>query len=488
MDEAARQRGFEQQFLQQLRARAQALTASGRPADRVEIAGVPDGRDTVVDQLRRLEIYDRDALQQTPGRDALQLTFKRSRLGGLYHEPVSRLRAQTLIDARLLHRDGTREPIGREQVLDTLARYTLMPSKKRPTAVVLASPTGFTAEAKALVENAAPPTMILMGGRADGGWDVSAPQRVLSGPWATLFEFESQDERLERLKRHLSETGMELDSRGVAVATLAERLGVSAKEAETLVRKACRQDPRLMTVVHDGTMRVCRSPLADEGDPMSFWTRIKRMFGAKPTAAETVRGLTAQRVRLEQERHDVDQQVDALETQERDLLQRGAAATSDAEKKQLANKLLRVRGELKRQRTRAQVFSQQIDVIGAQIHHTTLTEQTKQVSLPSSEELAQQAAQAEASLSDLAASAEIANSFEVGAETPMQSEAQDEIFAEFEQVRERTAAGSQSGSTAAERSRAESAPAADSAESAPEHASAPPPLPADRSKARPETG
>ncbi len=419
MDERSRHREFEDQFLSQLKARARQLVAGQLPARQVTVEALPDGDDSVRDQLARLEVFERDVLESMPGRQALQLCFRRPVFGGLYHTTVARVRAQSLVSVEMLVDDQVPGPVGREQVLDAMARYELLPHKHKPSAVVFASATGFTPEAKSLVEGDGPPTLILMGGRADGGWDVAMSERLRKSPWGKLFELETQDERLRRFMRHLDAQGLELDSRGLAVSRLAEQLGLPETKTEALVRQACRQDPRLMTVVHEGTIHICRSPLGSEGKPMSIWSRILRLFGRKPSASERVRVLTEQRVRLEQERSSIDKHVDTLETQERDLLQQGAQAPSDAEKKQIAAKLVRARRELKRHRTRAQMFNQQIDVLGTQIHHVTLTEQSKQVALPTSEELAQQAAEAEKVMTDLAASADLAGNIEVGASSPM---------------------------------------------------------------------
>lgn len=436
-----RQRQFEDRFLGQLSAQAESLVRSGRggSARRVEISSVPDGEDTVRDTLSRLGVYDREQLQRMPGRRAVQLRLKRPVLGGLFERTVARVRAQVLAPLEALVRGSESGPIDRDQVLDALARYELLPRDRRPTHVVFASPTGFTPEAQSLVEAGGSPTLALLGGREDGGWDVALAPAFRDGPLAPLCELETSDARLERLRRHLTEAGSELEARGVSLEALSDRLGLRRDETEHLLRQAVRQDPRLMTVAADNTIRICRTPLIDEGQTMSLWSRIKRMILRRPpTAADQVRRLTEQRVRLEQQRHDIDQQVDALETQERDLLARGAAAKSDAEKKQLAGKLARLRRDLSRQRTRAQVFNQQIDVIGTQVHHLTLTAQSKQVDLPSSEELAAQAAEAERGLSELAASADLAAHVEVGAESPVMAEEEASIMAEFDQVAQRS--------------------------------------------------
>lgn len=434
MDERGRQREFEDRFLGQIRARALGLVLGQLPADEVAVHPTGEGLDSVRAELGRLEVYDKSMVDKLAGTHSLHMAFKRKSLGGLLRKTVSRVRVRVLAPVDSLVKNETPGPVGREEVLDALARYTLMPKREQPTGVVLASATGFTPAAKALAEASGTPTVILMGGRADGGWDVTMPALVAKGPWAKLFDLETSDDRLRRLMRHLDENANLVDSRGMPMEMLAEKLGIGVAETEQLIRQACRTEPRLMTVAHEGRTHVCRTPFAEEGNTMSIWSRIRKLLRLKPTTAERVRELTVQRVQIEQQRFELDQKVNALEGEERQLIQTGASAASDAERKQVAGKLMRLRRELRRQQGQAQLFTQQIDIIGTHIHHLTLAEQGKRLALPSAEDLTREAAQAEQVMSEVAANAELAAGIEVTGTTPMMAEEEAAIFEEFKQV------------------------------------------------------
>lgn len=472
MDERSRYRQFEDQFLQQLRARARALLRRSIPADQFQVESLPDGVDAVRATLTRLERYDRNLLEQLPGTRATQLRFQR-RVFGPFYQTIARLRAQVLAPIEALVADEPAGPVGREHVLDALARYELLPQRERPTDVVFASATGFTAEARALVNAGGPPSLILMGGRPDGGWDVDMPESIRRRPWAKLFQLESQDERLKRLLYHLHKNVQQLESRGVSVPELAEQIGLPRDEVEKLVHQACRQDARLLTVVHEGTTHVCRSPLADESNTMSLRSWIRKVLRLKPTVGEQVRALTAQRVQLEQQRHEVDQRMTALEAEERAAVESGAAAKTDAERKQLAGKLVRTRRELRRVRAQANVFTQQIDILGTHIHHMTLAEQGKRIELPRAEELTKEAAEAEQMMAELAANADLAAGIEVGAQSPLMAEEEAAIMEEFKQAAATPAAAEPTKAEPAERGSTREKPASATA-------------PADKSKAKPE--
>ena len=75
-----------------------------------------------------------------------------------------------------------------------LNRLALPPMAFSPTGVVFACASGFTEEARRLV-NSTPSdlSLVLVGGRADGGFDVALPDRLKGSPWAKLFELEDVD-------------------------------------------------------------------------------------------------------------------------------------------------------------------------------------------------------------------------------------------------------------------------------------------------------
>ena len=200
----------------------------------------------------------------------------------------------------------------------------------------------------------------------------------------------------------------------------------------TVCRAKTPMHGKTSTVVHDGKVHVCSTPLAEEGNAMSIWSRIRKLLRLKPTVGERVRDLTAQRVRLEQQRHDIDRRVNSLEAEEVECVKKGAASKTAVEKRQLAGKLARLRRELGRHKGQAGMLSKQIDILGTHVHHITLTERGKQIELPSSEELTQQAAQAEQMVTELSANAELAAGIEISGVSEGLSDEEEAILAEFE--------------------------------------------------------
>lgn len=436
VEEASRYRQFEDQFLSQLRGKALALARGKLPADTIVISPTPEGMDSLRQELLQRQVYDRDALEQLPGGGCVEMRFIKQKLGGLFDHTVARVRVRVLTDLDALLDGGAAKPVGREQVLDALAHYDVLPRKDRPTAVVFASPSGFTSEARALVGRENPYSLVLMGGRVDGGWDAELPLAVKKSAWAKLFELETQDERLKRLLYHLRDNATLVESRGMPVAELAQKAGLTTVETEARLRQAARQNPQLMLVRHESGWIVCRTPLAEEGTNMSLWSRVRRLLGLKPTAAERVRQMTETRVKLEQQRGDVDSKLQAFEAQERGAIEDGVKAGSDAEKRQIAQRLMRVRRDLKLTRAQANTLTQQIDILNTQIHNLTLAEQGRRVEMPKAEDLTAAAAEAEGVLAELSANADLARGIEVGGASPMMAEEEAAILEEFKQISE----------------------------------------------------
>ena len=219
---------------------------------------------------------------------------------------------------------------------------------------------------------------------------------------------------------------------------------------------------------------------------MSIWSRIRKLLRLKPAVAERVRELTGQRVRLEQKRHEIDRKIDVFEAEERDALKQGAAAKSDAERRQVAGRLLRTRRNLKRMRTQAAGFTQQIDIIGTHIHHLTLSEQAARVELPKAEELTAKAAEAEQAMAELSAQQERRGDKGGGGAAAGRADEGAAIVAGFRQLAERDGAKAPAEATPVAAN--ETAP--QPAEPKPDTAAAPPEpeRPSQARPAKPEAG
>lgn len=229
---------------------------------------------------------------------------------------------------------------------------------------------------------------------------------------------------------------------------------------------------------------------------MKLWTRIRRWLRMKPTVAEQVREMTVARVRLEQQRAELDQKLAALQVEERQAREQGAAAASDNERRHTAARIVRVGREQKRIAAQANVISQQIDVLGTRLHNLTLMQQGRSVALPSPQELAREAAEAEQVIAQLSTSADLAASVEVGAMSSALAAEEAAVFDELKAMSEsreglraesRTADGAVNASSARESAALRVADAAPQARE-PSRTPPTPPAPA-RSKpesARPE--
>ena len=240
---------------------------------------------------------------------------------------------------------------------------------------------------------------------------------------------------MKRLLYHLGKNISQLESRGISVPELAEQVGLSREETEGLVRQACRHDSRLLTVVHEGTIHLCRSPLAEESNTMSLRSWIRKLLRLKPTVGEQVRDLDGRSACSSSS--SGMRSINAWprwRARNARPLRKGPPPRATPSGSSLAGKLVRTRRDLRRVRAQANVYTQQIDILGTHIHHLTLAEQGKRIELPKAEELTREAAEAEQMMAELAANADLAAGIEVGAQSPLMAEEEAAIMEEFKQA------------------------------------------------------
>jgi hypothetical protein len=186
-----------------------------------------------------------------------------------------------------------------------------------------------------------------------------------------------------------------------------------------------------------------------------LWLVLNTDFGKLPrlifgeSDKQKVERLTRTRESLLQQRETLQTDLGSLLRHDEMLVERGKSAASSAVKKSVASELVQLRRDIKRQQGMVNVVSQQINIVGAELHNMAVMAQAKVVPLPNSEELAVHAAEAQVGLEELQASSELASTIEVGADMPT-SEEEEAILREFEQVAESQSA-TDGGTTEAEK-------------------------------------
>ncbi len=165
---------------------------------------------------------------------------------------------------------------------------------------------------------------------------------------------------------------------------------------------------------------------------MEYVTRpVRRACGKLPH--QKVAKWEREIIQLSKKRVPLTYQRETLEFQEVTLLKVGSTAASTAEKKQTAAEIVRVRKQLRQAKAQETLYTQQIDILSGRAHNVQLKMNAANASVPLAADLAKEAAEAEASIKELTATAEMANSLNVTVDE-ITNEDEDDILAEFEEV------------------------------------------------------
>jgi hypothetical protein len=121
-----------------------------------------------------------------------------------------------------------------------------------------------------------------------------------------------------------------------------------------------------------------------------------------------------------------------LETRESQLLDEGRAATSQVPKRRIAAQVAQMRKDIARQNATAAMLNKQIDIISTDIHNLTLIQQGELASLPTTEELTENAVRAEEMLETLKADADLVGDLGIGITESLTSDEELAILKELE--------------------------------------------------------
>ena len=165
---------------------------------------------------------------------------------------------------------------------------------------------------------------------------------------------------------------------------------------------------------------------------MSFVDKIKEMFAREGDEVAKINLLSERRAALAQRRDRLYEEIGKLEEKEAELVTQGRENKSTVVRRRLVAQVAQLRKDIARQNTTAKMLNQQINIISTDIHNLTLIQQGQMASLPDSEELTENAVQAEEMLETLKADADLVESLETGIGDVLTSDEERDILAEFE--------------------------------------------------------
>lgn len=168
--------------------------------------------------------------------------------------------------------------------------------------------------------------------------------------------------------------------------------------------------------------------------------RLRLFFGGAGHTERKIAYLAERRAALSRQRDLGYEELGALETREAQLRQEFKDEESVLSRRRITSQLLQLQKDIERRRQTIGVLNQQINIVGTHLHNLEIARQGSTASLPSSEEIAQDAAKAEEVLAELQASSELADELAGGLGTLGLSE---EEAALYEQLTAEAAGGTE---------------------------------------------
>ena len=347
-----------------------------------------------------------------------------------FNQTVGQLRVASLPPLRALASGDTPEPMTAQGVREAVSKLPPVGGRRNgiangnanagPMTLILFAGGGFTQDARdtarAFVDG--PPTVLIEPNTA-GGFDVTGPAGA--GPLMELLDPEGEADRRRRARLALDARRADLITGAVSLERVARETHLPVRLVEAEARLWAREHPegvRVKTI--DGAPMLFRdASLAaapangGKGPAMprsaSMTDRLRKLFGASTADERKISYLAERRAALTRQRDLAYEELGTLEEKEAELRESFKADESVLARRRITSQLVQLQKDIERRRQTTGVLNQQINVVGTHLHNLEIARQGSTAALPSSEEIAEDAAKAEEVLADLQASSELAD-------------------------------------------------------------------------------
>jgi hypothetical protein len=355
--------------------------------------------------MTSLGVPDPDLQARLPLDESLQVLLSRNRLL-IFQQVLAEVRVECRSPMTALIRGESPAPMTPAEVRQVLSETPLL--KKVPQTLVVVSTSGFAMEARELAQRTSERTVVLAEPNDAGGWTIHGPSERRA--MLDRLDPEPEDSKRERIRRALDERQADLLLGGISADVLAASARLPVGVVEQELKRFSQENPQYLAKRLDGRLVIYRDGAAPgEGSDMPIIQRIKALFSRRDNLEKQVAFLEQRRAELNAQRELKYKDLASFEQREAELKKQFADAAGDLARKRIVQQLLQVQKEMARRQQSIEVLNKQVNVIAAHLHNIELQRQGEQAKLPSADELAEQAAKAEAALAGLEASSEIAD-------------------------------------------------------------------------------
>ncbi len=324
----------------------------------------------------------------------------------VFAETVGQIHLRVLAPAKALVGGETPRPTTTSEVTKVLQS---LHDPRMPSTIVIASTSGFVPEARDLAERRTDRTVILLEPNGAGGWRVHGPAETRS--IVDLFDPEAEEEKRRRVQDFVRARETDLGSSGLAADRVASSTMLPSQLVEAELKALAKENPGWAARRLDGRLVLFRSGAALQpasSQEPAMIDRIKSLFARKGDTEKKIAYLSERRAALGQQRDRLYEELSSFESKETTLKNEFKTASAALGKRRITSQLLQVRKDAERRQQLLTVLNQQVSVVGVHLHNLELARTGTSQGLPSSDEIAEDAAKAEQVLAELQASSELA--------------------------------------------------------------------------------
>lgn len=351
-----------------------------------------------------------------------------------FNQTIGHVRFASLPQTRALIEGTPPQPLSAMEVRDAVGSLPPVDHRRGgggqtvgPMTLILFSSAGFADEAKQTARSfvEGPPTILIEPNPA-GGFDVIGPPGAED--ICQLLDPEAEMEQRRRAREALEARKVDLITGAIALDAVAAATRLPMKLVEQEARAWARENPegvRVKTI--DGVPMLYRDaslaqPAAVGGVGRSgsllgtvmprsspILDRLRLFFGGTGHTERKIAYLAERRAALSRQRDLAYGELGSLEVRESELRQEFKDDQSVLARRRITSQLVQLQKDIERRRQTLGVLNQQINIVGTHLHNLEIARQGSTANLPSSEEIAQDAAKAEEVLAELQASSELAD-------------------------------------------------------------------------------
>src|SRR5439155_8820449 len=189
-----------------------------------------------------------------------------------------------------------------------------------PTTIVLCSTSGFSREARELVDRAADCTLVLVEPNDAGGFTVHAP--ATARELKELLNPEDEEEKRDRIRDAIAAQQMDLSASGVAAERIAAKTQLSPQLVEAELKSYAKEHPGLAAKRLDGRMVLFREGSAVAqlspagGINMPMIDKIRALFARRGETGKKIAFLSERRAALGPQRDRAYEDIGTLESKD----------------------------------------------------------------------------------------------------------------------------------------------------------------------------